>query len=279
MSEEELDWNKYLGLFESKLEAIDQASIIVSSEYLVGPMLNPKSLALKKTRFLSQSFDDITIVFYVRRQDTMYESIFQQQHKNAEIDSFEAFQKKYDPRVLSYMQRLERIEKLFPNAHIVVRPYEFTISKVDILRDFLNSVGIGDVPEKIRSPYSNLGFSDVGLYVLNICARHLGKDENRRIRNLLTSTYRQTLPINKKNYRYLSDEDRRRIIRFHSEGNREIFRRYSVGSEDDFLAWESFGDEQQEGGNNEMNEEGVAERSVAFLVKALIRADSQSSLE
>ena len=273
MKEPDLDWSNYLRLFADKINSLSQSKVIISSEYMAGSMLNKKFLPIEKTRFLTRSFNVKNLIFYIRRQDNMYESIFQQQYKNAETSGFAEFCIKNDPRSLNFLEHLNYIQSLFPETNVIVRPYEYFVSSKDILRDFLESIGFEDIPRGVKSRPSNLSFSDIGLQVLNTSKKELSNEDNHRIRNLLTSDYPQTCPVSIRRYNYLSETQRNSIVDYHLKNNQEIFRRFNIGTEADFNSWNCLYNNNPKHIDSASLTGNLTERTIRFLLETILDLD------
>lgn len=264
-------------LFEQTINAVPQKNVIVSSEYMAGPMTNSQTQAIDKTRYLTEAYDNIVIVFYIRRQDNMYESIFQQQYKKGQVENFAAFCEKYDVAGLDFSKRLMMFEQAFPKAQIIVRPYEFTVSEVDILRDFLNSLGVSDLPENVASNRSNLSFTEVGMHLLNFCHEHMDEQTSDSLRSLMISRYRQTNKVSDKGYGYFDPERRVEVVNAHCGSNRLIFQRYKVGDEEEFQRWNSFYENLPSADDSGMAAEPLDVRATRYLIDSLLTASAQQS--
>jgi len=273
VKESDIDWSIYRHLFTDAITSLPQSRVIVSSEYMAGSMLRQKTLPIEKTRFLTEFFNVNKLLFYIRRQDNMYESIFQQQYKNAEISDFADFQKKNDPRSLNFLERLNYIHSLFPETEIIVRPFEYFACQKDILRDFLESIGFENLPNSVKSRPSNLSFSDVGLEVLNTCKKNLSKEANQRIRNFLTSEYPQTLPVSIRKYNYLSQAERKSIVEYHVEDNKTIFEQFNVGKDTNFYDWHCLYEDKPEHVDAVSSKDNLTERTITFLLETILDLD------
>jgi hypothetical protein len=160
-------------------------SVVVSSELFFG---QAKNIDLMHEQILSTlQGHDIKIVVYLRRQDQLYSSFFNQDVKGARQWAHSAYQF-YDTHQIfeyDYHSLLNIWSKPFGKENILIRPYESEQwTNGDIVQDFCELLNI--VPLKSGRTSSNKSLGNNQLYIKQ-CLNRVGfdKGENEEVLRLL----------------------------------------------------------------------------------------------
>lgn len=183
------------------------------------------ALDKKSIRFLSDRFRsfDTKVVLYIRRQDNMLLSIYNQKIKKRKKE----FSKRF-PEVLSdpkkyvddYRGIIERWSSIFGPENVIVRCYELA---GDVVADFQNVVGIPIVLVDPSTPIRrNTSVSVNGIRAFGWLKPLIRNEAHRKwVLKLL-----KKLPLGNDVSRLLTDSDRRRILEHFRQDNAYIFRKY-----------------------------------------------------
>jgi hypothetical protein len=128
-------WDKII----SEIEKSDKEKIIISSEKFV----RTKSIDFIKTVAEKLTNYDVKVIVYIKRQDKITESSFNQQLKQGVYTgSVESFLK--EKNTTSYLQLLDNWSQYLDRENIIVRPLEKQ-QIPDIYCDFLKNIGIDSI--------------------------------------------------------------------------------------------------------------------------------------
>lgn len=202
----------------AEIEASGASKVIVTCESMFG--LDKKSI-----RFLAEGFKnfDTKVVVYIRRQDNMLLSIYNQRVKTARNQfhvSFEDVLK--DPRryVDDYRRNLDRWAAVFGEENINARCYE---TAGDVVADFQRVVGIPFPLIHPNTPMQrNTSVSVDGIRAMS-WIKWLIRDQQmrKRVFRLL-----KKLPLRNDLTAIIGDGDRRRILELFKADNDYVFRKY-----------------------------------------------------
>jgi len=149
---------------------------IISSEFLSWLFSAEEIYRLKSV--LQLYFDELKIVIYIRRQDKLIVSHFQQASKNNNVfngfyysgcsRSIPTSKDNYD-EYLDFNERIKTWENAFGRNNIIIRVMESELLfKGDITKDFFNIFGLGNSVDSIRKNESQ-GFEKTKLgHLINI---------------------------------------------------------------------------------------------------------------
>ncbi len=125
-------WKRFLDAIETST----RDSILVSSEVFM------ENVDLAFLRRILESFD-LTFLFYVRRQDEYFESIYAETILHGHSHSATEFYEAWKSRGLDYASRILSFEQAVPDARIIVREFNRNLfPKGDIIRDLLGAIGV-----------------------------------------------------------------------------------------------------------------------------------------
>jgi hypothetical protein len=231
--------NKYL----DEINTSDFDKIILSSEHFEGLMrrnsLKKEIRALKE--FLVPKFQ-VKIIFYVRRQDEIIESIYNESVRNIDMRSDKSFsefikittESKPDDSLktenissfLNYYAPLTEWSDVFGKENIIVRCYEQEQLPKGIYHDFLDAIGLS-LDGRYRTPENRMRESlswDL-IEIMRICNTQFKEDINFH-KFLIKSFKKIKIGNNDKKQHLLSPQQRRDFIAFFDKSNAKIAREF-----------------------------------------------------
>lgn len=201
-----------------EIAEIGPAKVIVSCEAMFG--LDRRSIRFIRDRF--KAFDTQVIV-YIRRQDNMLLSIYNQRIKTTRNQFHVSFKNVLgDPRryVDDYRLYFDRWSAIFGKENIIARCYE---QVGDVVTDFQGLVGIPFPLIDADAPIErNTSVSIDGIRAMRLL-KPLLRDNRRRKRVLRLL---RKLPLRNDVSSLMTDDDRRRILEMFKEDNEYVFRKY-----------------------------------------------------
>lgn len=189
---------------------------------------------------------NIVIIIYLKRQDLMTQSVYNELIKSAryygDIKNFHNYQ--YD-----YKSFLEKVSRLFGKENIIVRPYEKEqLVNNDIIADFLKLVNIDSNSEFIfdDNKLANPSLTPPLIEYFKVLNKvNLDQKLKRQIHLAIAD---QTIAGNKaglyKNHALLSPQQRLEILQNYQASNEKIAREY-LGRSDGKLFYEPLPDPNQ----------------------------------
>ncbi|MGQ4660262.1 hypothetical protein [Lysobacter sp. F6437] len=171
-------------------------------------------------------FEDIRIVYYVRRQDSFVNSVYLEYVKGGGIAvPFEEFYRKLEIETLSWKRRLDLLADVFGHEKLSVGLFEdIRQGARHYVLDFLSRAGIEgvDVPA-LDMEGSNRSLSVVAYEKAMAAFPDLEVAERRKLGRKLQKEYsnRDHPPAN-----FMTDERRLEILVPHIGDNHEMFRRF-----------------------------------------------------
>jgi hypothetical protein len=212
------DPKQELDAIVAEVEASGAATVIVTCESMFG--LDKASI-----RFLSEGFKDFDtkVLVYIRRQDNMLLSIYNQRVKTARNQfhvSFEDVLKNPRRYVDDYRRNLDRWSAVFGQENLTVRCYE---TAGDVVSDFQRLVGIPFPLIHPNTPIQrNTSVSIDGVRAMSWIKWLIrDRDMRKRIFRLL-----KKLPLRNDVTAIMDDDDRRRILELFKADNDYVFRTY-----------------------------------------------------
>lgn len=140
-------------LWDNILNYLKYDNVIISDEVIgASPIIDTE----KALQNFCSYYDNIKVIFYLRRQDLFIESLWNQDIKrNLNGDPISVFLKTSPYAVIfsDYLSRIRMMEKIIGRENIIIRIFEkeqFLGKKSDVISDFLVTLGsIGDkeIPE------------------------------------------------------------------------------------------------------------------------------------
>jgi hypothetical protein len=189
----------------------------------------------------------IKIIIYVRRQDDIIQSAYQEQLKTPKLcieKSLSDFLREntgFSDR-WNWYKKIRPWTETFGKEAIIVRVYEKNqFYKNDLIRDFLFTIG-RELTDDFRLPakeQSNIGMGLDALEIMRICN---AKIEDPEIKKILRNSLVKIDPKGiLEPYSLLSPKDRNHFIREYEPGNQKVAREY-LGREDGILFFEPLPD-------------------------------------
>ncbi|MGB9177190.1 MAG: hypothetical protein WCB46_10710 [Methanoregula sp.] len=233
-------------------------TVILSSEEFEN--LNSGIASLRE--YLIPEFN-VKVIFYVRRQDEMIESLYNQRIKSPKIHSgmkfADFFSQLMNPAEqyrsgnksiparndrLDYYSLLLPWKNAFGMENILVRCYEQEQLSQGLYEDFMNAIGCGfDRRYRVPSERVNASLPLDHLEIIRICNDQFNGDEN--IHTFLLRTFK-TMNAGKtfKRQYLLSPGQRREILSFYETSNEKIAREF-LGRSDGRLFYAPLPDVQE----------------------------------
>jgi hypothetical protein len=206
--------------------------VLFSSEGFIGtPTLHYADLNLK-IEFLRKVFRDLdlTIILYVRRQDSFYQSYYIQQIHEGHTPSLSDFIERLPIACLDWWNYINKFAQI-PNVRLVVRPYcKKALINHDIFDDFLNIIDV-QLEEKssMIDAHVNKSYSETALKVAFAMNKILDNDTQKwTLRKLLQNTSSQE-PFSPR--QIFPSHVMRKALTLHTKGNRKLIERYWQGTD------------------------------------------------
>lgn len=175
--------------------------------------------------FLSEFFDDIRVVVYLRRQDDFFVSTYSTAIKTGHTEPLALPQPHKLANRYDYWDLLSRWAAVFGRERLICRKFEReSLAGGDVVRDALAAMGIAEREDYERMPDANKSLDAASLEFLRLMNTHCGPD--RRARKIIATLER------------LSDGP---LIDLTEEGRRELME--NVRNSNACVAREYFGGE------------------------------------
>jgi hypothetical protein len=201
-------------------------TVVLSSELFFAQTHDPIPLMTDIRRLLCDH--DIYIITYLRRQDQLYSSFYNQDVKGARQWTLSAYEFYNTHQMFqkNYIEILDNWSAVFGKEKIIIRPFDSSqLTNGDIVDDFCSVIGVDGLSS--GGIFENGGLGDNQLYIkraLNIIGYE--KDDNDSIVRLLT----EILPESPaKNIIYINYNTYRVYRQAWIEVNRELEKKYLSG--------------------------------------------------
>lgn len=229
-----IDRDSCVAEFKRDVSASNCRNIVVSSEHFSYAKKAEDWRNVHDT--MASLADNITVIVYLRRQDTMLESTWSQLVKTGLlVASFDDFRKEYvSPNHFTFLQALSDV---FGRSSIVVRPYELAqLHERDVVADFFSQIGVELLGENGQPTVLNRTPSLRQLEAMRLINRQIGSVEQRK----LVSRYLMLLNFGDKQikYSYFASGERRQFLEPFRESNSLVAREF-LGRIDGVLFRES----------------------------------------
>lgn len=220
--------------FASALAAQKEQNVIVSCE---GFSWFQEDELTQFQQQLTQYFDQITIVCYLRRQDKHAISHYQQCSRylyvpersfwEDGVKSLPEYRKSFD-QYLDYNQRLRCWSKLFGKQNIIIRLFEKnSLISQDVVHDFITSTRLPIIAEKVSS---NESMGKEETYISQfLCLNRVDMAKQRFIRKEITSVGK-----------YLPDRDKAMQFYQHYRQSNKLLNEFFTINDNEFLFSDDF---------------------------------------
>lgn len=207
--------------------------IVLSNENLCGSSSNGylnSNFVYSMLRDVTAGFK-VTVVIYLRRQDSIVESMYTQMIHEGSSMAFEDFFRQYDsPDALNYDRMLQELASCFEQKDIVVKSYHGASQK-GLLADFgqvIQCPQLQSAKEEIRNP----SYCRHAVEIAKICNTALDreafkKNKKRRLRLALQNS----LPkLRNEPFDYLTDNARTKFLKKYQASNQAVADRFFNGN-------------------------------------------------
>jgi hypothetical protein len=220
-----------------EIDSSEKNFVIISCEMF--EFLRMKIGSLKN--FLVPKYN-VKIVYYVRRQDDLIESLYSWSMKNSQQPATRTFQEFYSGFPgRDYNAILKEWKDAFGRENIIVRCYESEQLPRGIFNDFMNTVGIRiDSRYKIPAERINERLPMDLLEIIRICNKQSGADTGLHM-FLIRSLKKIRMDAVTTKQHLLSPVQRRQIISEYEKTNAQVAREY-LGRDDGRLFYASLPD-------------------------------------
>jgi hypothetical protein len=151
-------------------------SVIISTELFFGQSKNLEPIVEEMSNYLRGH--EVKVIVYLRRQDQLYSSFYNQDVKGMRQwpDSAYQFYETHQLLECGYHSLLGMWSQAFGKKHIIIRPFEpEQWLNGDIVQDFCGSIGIEPLSSKYEDHNESLGITQ--LYVKR-CLNRIGYEKN-----------------------------------------------------------------------------------------------------
>lgn len=170
-------------------------------------------------------FNNIKILFYIRRQDTFINSLYLQNVQAGYYlhNSFDEFLATINIRAISWKNVIDKLESVFGSENITIKIFEdIADGPLAYFENFLKAIEIENLKvRELRQPLRS--FSDLAYQLAKKCYPLLDESERPKLAHFLRQHF------SNKDYPpicFISNDLKKEILKYHSDGNRSIFRRY-----------------------------------------------------
>ena len=205
----------------------DQYGFIMSFEGFSGDLkqgYKNSHFVAKTLREATHEFD-VTIIVYLRRQDTFLESVYTQFIQQGESFSFSEFMGNYDTSSFNWYQLINNYSELFGINNIILERYDkkYLPDKKSLVKNFSNIIGSKSLKELESEKNHNIGYDMAALEVARLCNPLLNEDEKKTLRHILQSSGTKQ-PFS--NYGYFTLDERLKYVEGYRDSNAQIARDY-----------------------------------------------------
>jgi len=203
---------------------------ILSSEVFETLIFN----AGKLREFLPHDLE-IKIIVYLRRQDDLLESKYNQRVREPQIRLEKSFTDYfssiglYNPK-LDYYNKLTPWADSFGKENLIIRIYEKDKLRGNLFNDFISVIGLENADSiKVPDLAVNTSWSWDIIEFMRICNNSFRKDDG--MHDFLLRSLAKARVVEKEKKRLLSPQQRREIIAHYADSNAKVAREY-LGRED-----------------------------------------------
>ena len=191
----------------------------------------------KNSRLIAQTLKeatsefDVSVIVYLRRQDTFLESAYTQLIHQGESFSFSEFRNNYDFSSFNWLDLLNNYSEFFGKKNIILKRYDkkYLPYRKSLVENFSNIIGSISLKELELKESFNIGYDRPALEIARLCNPYLDQDEKKILRRILQSSGEKS-PFN--NYGYFTVDERRKFLEGYKDSNAEVNRKYSNDTSD-----------------------------------------------
>lgn len=210
----------------------------------------------KNSRFVAQTLKEATcefevsVIVYLRRQDTFLESAYTQLIHQGESFSFSEFRNNYDFSSFNWLDLLNNYSEFFGKKNIILKRYDkkYLPYKKSLIENFSNIIGAESLKELELKESFNIGYDRPALEIARLCNPYLEQDEKKILRRILQSSGIKS-PFN--NYGYFTADERQKFLEGYKDSNAEINREYFNDTLDSLFPDNDYYEENYPGLTNE----------------------------
>ncbi len=227
--------------FQEWFNAQQAESIILSSELMTSNFASWREKA-NIAQQLFENIESITFIVFFRRQDYAYESIYRQAVRLGKTSlTFKEFYRAHEYSIshLNWYRNINYYRSAFPQAEVIVRPYETVADQPDFFREFLSILGIRNIPINITTSRDNVGITGHALELLRIANKHYSGKKLRLVRDFVIQN-RETLGTHGQEGLFsFTPRERRGIVKNFHRSNQRLFEQFHIATPQEFAEWES----------------------------------------
>lgn len=191
----------------------------------------------KNSRFVAQILKeatcefDVSVIVYLRRQDTFLESAYTQLIHQGGSFSFSEFRNKYDFSSFNWLDLLNNYSEFFGKKNIILKLYDkkYLPYNKSLVENFSDIIGSASLKEVELKKSFNIGYDRPALEIARLCNPYLEQDEKKILRRILQSSGTKS-PIS--NYGYFTADERQKFMERYKDSNAEVNSEYLNNTSD-----------------------------------------------
>lgn len=211
-------------------------TLVLSSEGFSGSIRRGYTNARLCAQILAQILSDhsVTVVVYLRQQDSFIESLYTQRIHQGESTSFPDYLAALPQQAFDWQNHVQAFADAFGDASIRVRPYHRSqFPEPDsILRDFCQILECPFAPASSEPTLKNVGYSRDAMEVALRVNPDLSATDQHTLRKLLQKT---AVKGTWNAYSYFTHEQRTALRCQHAQPNEQVAQKYLGGPWDSFF--------------------------------------------
>lgn len=218
---------------ETKLDALIQSAIqfgcrrvVISAENLINGISSQLTQSIH--RLFAEKFNNVRIVYYIRRQDSLLISAWQQWGHKSGISLPDYIHKMSKTKFGDFLFIVKQLRKLYPEQVVKVFPLSKQhLRKENLLIDFCFRAQIDQNKLKFDIKSSNSGLSSAVCDSLSKISTIYPNDHDQQIKNHITELTSNSKNIREKKYRSdLSVELREFLVERFQDSNETLAKRF-----------------------------------------------------
>lgn len=211
-------------------------TLVLSSEGFSGSIRKGYTNASLCAQTLAEILAEhtVTVVVYLRQQDSFIESLYTQRIHQGESTPFADYLAALPQQAFDWRSHIQAFADAFGDAALRVRPYhQSQLPEPDsILRDFCQALGCPFAPASSEPTLRNVGYSRDAMELALSVNPSLPPSDQHTLRKLLQKT---AVKGTWNAYSYFTPEQRAAIRSQHAHSNEEVAQKYLGGPWDSFF--------------------------------------------